>query len=373
MKLRLIASTTMGFEALLKQELIKLNMENVQAFNGKVEFDGDLTDVTRANLWLRTAGRVYIKIAEFKATTFDELYEQTTQLNWKRWIQQDDHFPITKISSKKSILFSKSDSQAIIKKAIVNNLLKSYKTQRLSEDSGATVAVRVQIENDIVTLSIDTTGSSLSNRGYRAHMSKAPLRETLAAGLVMLSRWRPAKDALFDPFCGSGTILIEAALMAKNQAPGLFRRFAAQEWACIPKKIWDTTIEKAREAIITNPDCNISGSDKEGHVIGIANKNAHLVDCSFINFETRSLQDCTATDQKGVIITNPPYGERLAEQADIDILYKHMGDIIRSQFIDWNCYILSANERFELAYGKPARKNRKLYNGGLKSYLYQYF
>ena len=234
----LIATTTMGFESVLKQELQGLDLNDLKVFDGKVEFKGDIQDICKTNLWLRTAGRIYIKISEFKAFTFDELFEQTKALPWEKWIQQDAQFPVTQVTSRKSVLFSKSDCQAIVKKAVVNRLQSVYKASRLPE-TGPVVPIRIQIEKDQVILSIDTSGSGLNKRGYRDNQEKAPLRETLAAGLILLSRWRPNEDVLIDPFCGSGTILIEAGLMAKNIAPGLNRTFGAENWSAIPKSYWD--------------------------------------------------------------------------------------------------------------------------------------
>ena len=373
MKYRLFATTTMGLESVLAKELRQLHYENIKVFDGKVEFDGDLTDICRCNLWLRTAGRVYLKVTQFKAVTFDALYDQTTAIDWKRWIQVHDCFPITKISSRKSTLFSKSDSQAIIKKAIVDALKSQHNVQHLPESSGSIFAIRVQIENDIVTLSIDTTGPGLNKRGYRAHMDKAPLRETLAAGLLLLSRWRPHKDTLYDPFCGTGTILIEAAMIAQNRAPGLYREFAAEKWKLIPKKCWKTARETAISQIKLNVDVDIHGTDINQNALDIAVKNSGLAKIECITFKQRAFKDISAITGLGKIITNPPYGERLNNTAEIESLYCEMGSQFKTHFLDWTYYILSSHDNFEQFFGFKARKNRKLYNGGIQCRFYQYF
>lgn len=372
MRVTCIASTTMGFESVLGNELKQLGMDDVKVMNTKVEFKGDWVDVCRANIWLRSAGRVYIKCAEFKATTFDELYEKTREINWENWIQKEDQFPVANASSRKSALFSKSDCQAIVKKAIVDRLKAKHRITFLAERA-AKVPIRIQIENDIVILSIDSSGEGLNKRGYRAHMSKAPLRETLAAGIVLLSRWRPEEDVLLDPFCGTGTLLIEAGLMAKNCAPGINRSFSSEQWAAIPKSAWQSAREEAKSAVKQSVKYRIYGSDHDPKAISIAQKNIELAGLNDIFIQKRDIKEVASRFDKGRIITNPPYGERIQTVQEAEILIQQMGNVFLSRFPQWSYYILSAHESFENLFGKSATKNRKLYNGGLKCWLYQYY
>jgi len=362
----------MGFESVLAQEIKDLGFESVHVFDNKVEFEGTLTDICRVNLWLRTAGRIYIKIAEFKATTFDDLFEQTKLLDWAQWIQKEDQFPVTQVSSRKSELFSKSDCQAIVKKAVVESLKAAHNCQILPE-SGALFPIRIQIDKDIVTLSIDSSGTGLNKRGYRAHMDLAPLRETLAAGLVLLSRWRADKDPLVDPFCGTGTILIEAGLIAKNMAPGLNRSFCSEQWSIIEPTLWTDARSAAKDAIRHDAKYTIIGSDKNQTAINVAHKNIELAGLNHIDIQKKDFRDITTTFDHGKLITNPPYGERMNELAEVEQLYYEMGSIFKTVFSEWSYYILSPNEQFETLFGKKSTKHRKLYNGGMKCYFYQYF
>ena len=372
MNYRIIATTTMGLESILAKELRHLGYDKVKVFDGKVEFDGDLTDVCKANLWLRTAGRIYIKVAQFHAITFDDLFDQTKIVEWERWIPKDGQFPVTKVSSRKSKLFSKSDCQAIVKKAI-GNRLQSYYKHRSTETEKAEIAIRIQIDNDEVTLSIDSTGPGLNKRGYRAHNDEASLRETLAAGMILISRWRTQKDILFDPFCGTGTICIEAGLIAENRAPGLTRSFVSEEWPAIPKKLWQNAREDAQAQIKRDVDFNIIGSDRNQRSLETAKKNADLAGLKTIHFEQRQLIDVKPHGENGKIICNPPYGQRLGNEEDIKLLYQDMGQLFFEQFPDWTYYVLTAHEEFESLFGKKSRKHRKLYNGGIKCFFYQYF
>ena len=372
MKCQLIATTTMGLEAILAKELRQLGYDKAIVSDGKVEFEGDLTDICKANLWLRTAGRVYIKVAQFHAITFDELFDHTKAIDWERWIPKDGQFPVTKASSRKSKLFSKSDCQAIVKKAIGNRLQTHYK-QRCPETGDAEIAIRIQIDNDEVTLSIDSTGPGLNKRGYRAHNDEASLRETLAAGMILISRWRTQKDILFDPFCGTGTICIEAGLIAENRAPGLTREFAAEKWPIIAGKLWENAREDAISQIKTDVDFTIIGSDRNQRALETAKKNAQLAGLNTIRFEQRQLADVVPAGDSGKIICNPPYGQRLGNNDDIEALYQDMGTIFTKDFPDWTYYVLTANEEFEHLFGKKSRKHRKLYNGGIKCFYYQYF
>ncbi len=367
-----MATAAMGLESVVAHELKDLGY-TTQVYDGKVEFEGDLTDICKTNLWLRAAGRVYLKIGEFKALTFDELYEKTQALPWERWIGIDDAFPVTKVTSRKSALFSKADCQAIVKKAVADKLCEVYRCSSLSETSTAWYAIRIQIEKDIVILSIDTTGQGLNKRGYRAHMDDAPLRETLAAGLLLLSRWKPERDVLVDPMCGTGTILIEAGLIAKNIAPGLHRSFASENWKIMPKKIWTEARNAAKALIKPDADYHIYGSDQDGRVLSIARKNIELAGVEKVFVQKLPVKDLYSRFERGKIITNPPYGLRLSEEEAVQALYTEMGQIFLERFPKWSYYVLTSHEQFETYFGLKATKNRKLYNGGVKCWFYQYF
>ena len=372
MNLTLIATTIMGFESVLAQELKDLGYTNLRVSDHKVEFEGTLEDICTANIWLRTAGRIYVKIAEFKATTFDDLFEETQALDWATWIGKNDQFPVTKITSRKSALFSKSDCQAIVKKAIAASLENAHNCQSLPE-TGSVYPIRIQIDKDWVTLSMDTTGHGLNKRGYRAHMDIAPLRETLAAGLVLLSRFKADRDALMDPCCGTGTILIEAGLIGRNIAPGLNRTFLSESWDIIPQKHWEDANTKAKDSIKKDVKFRIYGSDINYKALSVANKNIELAGLSDIFVQKRDISEISSRFDQGKIITNPPYGERLSEQEDVVKLYQNMGKKFRQEFPDWSYYILSGNDEFQSHFGGKATKNRKLYNGGMACWYYQYF
>ncbi|RAP33178.1 RNA methyltransferase [Candidatus Marinamargulisbacteria bacterium SCGC AG-410-N11] len=368
----LIATTAMGLESVLKQEVLQLGYKIDNVYDGKVEFEGDLTDICKTNIWLRTAGRIYIKIATFKATTFDELFDKTKQINWHNWIGKNDRFPISKITSRKSTLFSKSDCQSIVKKAIVSQLQSHYKIHSLPENE-ANCAIRIQIENDFVTLSLDSSGAGLNKRGYRAHMDIAPIRETLAAGLILLSRWNPTRDILIDPMCGTGTILIEAGMIAQNIAPGLNRSFASEQWKIIPSKLWNNTRQEAIAAKNNHTNFTILGSDINGRSLNIARKNIELANVTNINVQTLPLSEFNSRHKFGKIITNPPYGDRLNQDINIHDLYTEMGAIFKDNIPDWSYYIITPHEQFEQLFNKKATKRRKLFNGNIQCWYYQYF
>lgn len=372
MKVTLIATTAMGLEAVCARELKALGIDSTRVFDGKVEWEGDLTDICNANLWLRTAGRIYIKVGEFKALTFDELFEQTQDLPWEKWIGPKDRFPVSKVTSRKSELFSKSTCQSIVKKAIVKRLKDAHGVSHLPE-MGAQCAVRIQIDKDNVTLSIDSSGEGLSKRGYRAHMDLAPIRETLAAGLILLSRWRPEEDALIDPMCGTGTILIEAGMIAKNIAPGLNRSFAAEKWSCIPKKLWANARQQAKLAIKQDVEFRIYGSDINHTALSVARKNIALAGLDGIYVQKLPVQDLESRFKKGKIITNPPYGERLGDKDDVDALYEDFGDVVAENFPDWHTYIITPHQDFEELFGKKATRKRKLFNANIRCDYYQFY
>ncbi len=371
MKLTLIATAAMGLETVLAYELKDLGYQT-KVSDGKVEFEGDLSDICKANLWLRSAGRIYIKMATFKAVTFDELYDQTRALPWEDWIGSDDSFPVSKVTSRKSELFSKSDCQAIVKKAVASRLIDTYNLNALPE-TGAQCAIRIQIESDTVVLSLDTTGHGLNKRGYRAHHDEAPLRETLAAGLILLSRWNPERDVLLDPLCGTATILIEAGLIAKNIAPGLYRSYACEGWKTMSEKRWEDAREAAEAAIKHDAEYRIFGSDRNARVLDIARKNIQIAGLDKIFVQTLPVKDIQSRFETGKIITNPPYGARLSDLEQVELLYAEMGEVFLERFQHWSYYILTPHDRFERLFGARSTKHRKLFNGPIQCWLYQYF
>lgn len=372
MKFRLVATTLMGLEAVLKRECEALAFENIQVSDTKVEFDGTLKTICKANMWLRTAGRVYVKMAHFKALSFDDLFEKSFQCHWADWISQDGQFPVAQVTSKHSVLFSKSDCQAIVKKAIVKKLQKFYSLQHLPE-TGAVFPIRIFIDKDWVSLYLDTSGSGLNKRGYRSLRAAAPLRETLAAGLVYLSRYHPEKDVLWDPFCGSGTISIEAALMATNTAPGLKRSFNSQAWACMPQSYWKNEYDAACEAVKPRTNFEIIGTDLNQNAIDLAKHNAKLAGLDLAKFYCIPLSALKKQQGKEKLVSNPPYGHRLKDIEVAEALYQQLGSVMRRCFKDWSYYFLSPSESFETLFGSSATKKRKLYNGGIKCWYYQYF
>jgi putative N6-adenine-specific DNA methylase len=372
MSITLFATTTMGLESVLAQELRDLGYRNVRVFDGKVEFLGEISDICRVNLWLRTAGRVYIKMAEFEARTFDELFDQSSGVAWEEWIGAEDEFPVSQVTTIKSELFSKSSCQSVVKKAIVQRLREKHRVSQLPE-TGALFPIRVQIDKNRVVLSLDTSGTGLHMRGYRSVSDGAPLKETLAAGLILLSRWRPRQDILLDPMCGTGTILIEAGLIAKNCAPGLYRSFCSDNWDVIPEKMWRESRDQAHDVILKKCDAQILGSDHLSRAISLAKQGLEDAGLSFIVPELRDVKDLVSYSERGKIITNPPYGERLGDKDDVAGLYRDMGRVFGTHFPHWSYYILTAHDHFEALFGRASTKHRKLYNGGIKCMYHHYF
>ncbi|MEG2936375.1 MAG: class I SAM-dependent RNA methyltransferase [Clostridium sp.] len=368
--LTLIATSAFGIESIVAKEIKNLGYTDVTVENGKITYIADERGVVKSNLWLRCSDRVYIKIGEFKATSFEELFENTKALPWEDFLPIDAEFPVADAKSVKSGLFSLSDIQSIVKKAVVEKLKSTYSIDWFKED-GAKYPIHVSILKDIVTITINTSGDALHKRGYRERASEAPLKETLAAALIKVSGWTPDK-ALIDPFCGSGTIPIEAALIGRNIAPGLNRKFISENWAIIPKEIWKEERKKAYTAIDYNCELDISGVDIDKSSIAISRENsieAGVDDC--IHFQQNDMNTISSKRKDGYIICNPPYGERLNELAEIQSLYTAMGTVF-SKFITWNQYIITSYEYFEKYFGKTSDKNRKLYNGRIKCYYYQY-
>jgi putative N6-adenine-specific DNA methylase len=369
-RIELIATTTFGLETVTKRELIGLGVEDINVENGKVSFMGTLRDIPRANLWLRTAERVLVKMGEFKAVTFDDLFEKTKALPWEKWIPEEGNF-IVEGKSVKSQLYSISDSQRIVEKAVVERLKTKYPVEWFKK-SGPRYRIEVSLLKDIATLTIDTSGEGLHKRGYRDRAGDAPIKETLAAAMVMLSYWNKDR-VLLDPFCGSGTILIEAAMIGKNIAPGLDRKFDAENWDMIPKEYWSEEKIEAMRKIDHDTTLHLLGADTDKRSILRARDNAANVGLEDdIAFFMKDMRDVDLQEEYGVVITNPPYGERMGEKEDVEQLYRDFG----KKFMDhptWSVYAITSNENFEGLYGKKADRKRKLYNGRIKVDYYQFY
>ncbi|MCA9950972.1 MAG: class I SAM-dependent RNA methyltransferase [Anaerolineales bacterium] len=370
-QITLIAITKFGLETVVKNEITELGFENLRVSDGKIEFDAELSDIPRLNLWLRCADRVLLKIAEFKAFTFDELYEKTKTLPWEQWIPVDGEFPVD-AKTVKSTLQSSKTCQSIVKKAVVDRLMDHYAVDSFSE-TGSLYSIKISIRDDIAQLTIDTSGVGLHKRGYREEGGDAPLKETLAAALVKLSFW--AKDRLLiDPLCGSGTILIEAAMIARNIAPGLKRTFAAEEWPLIGSDVWQAARRAAQDAKLVNDDLQIFGYDIDAVSVKTARFNANKAGVSRnISFEQKDVKELWIDRQYGVLISNPPYGRRMANYRELNAIYIALNKTFRKKN-GWSIYILTADSKFP-DYFKRARPNRvrKLYNGNIKVNYYQYY
>ncbi|NEU31292.1 class I SAM-dependent RNA methyltransferase [bacterium LRH843] len=369
-KVTLIATATMGLEAIVAREVKDLGYEDVQVENGKVTFTADVSAIPRVNLWLRTADRVKVKVGEFKAYSFDELFEKTKALPWADFIPVNAEFPVIG-RSVKSKLFSVSDCQAIVKKAVVESLKKRYNRGWFDED-GPFYRIEVALHKDVATLTIDTSGTGLHKRGYRSLHNEAPLKETLAAALIMLTPWK-ADRPFADPFCGSGTIPIEAAMIGQNIAPGFNRDFASEDWHWIGKELWQEARQEVEDLAKYDQPLDILGSDIDHRSVELAANNA--AEAGFgdmITFKQMQVKDFKHRGEYGILIGNPPYGERLGEQEQVEQMYKDMGNTFK--FLDtWSIYMLTSHEGFEELYGKKATKKRKLYNGNIKTDYYQFF
>lgn len=370
-RIELIAPCHFGLEAVLKREILDLGYEISSVEDGRVTFQGDAEAVCRANIFLRTAERVLLKVGSFQAVSFEELFEKTKALPWEAYIPKDGKFWVTKASSVKSRLFSPSDIQSVMKKAMVRRLQEHYHMEWFPED-GPEYPVRVFLMKDLVTVGIDTSGASLHKRGYREVSGKAPITETLAAALIMLTPWRGDR-ILVDPFCGSGTFPIEAAMMAANIAPGMNRSFTAEKWTnLIPKKLWYDTVDEASDLIREPEETDIQGYDADEDVIRIARRNAAEAGVEhMIHFQRRDVRDLSHPKKYGFIITNPPYGERLEDKKDLPELYRAFGESFR-RLETWSAYMITSYEDAERYFGRRADKNRKIYNGMLKTYFYQF-
>ena len=366
-----IAPCHFGLEAVLKREIIELGYEITSVEDGRVTFIGDAEAVCRANVFLRTAERILIKVGQFHAETFDELFEGTQALPWEEYLPQNAKFWVAKAASVKSKLFSPSDIQSIMKKAMVERMRKVYRVNWFPEDGDA-FPIRVFLHKDEVTVSLDTTGESLHKRGYRKLTAKAPIAENLAAALIMLTPWNKTR-ILVDPFCGSGTIPIEAAMMAANMAPGMNRSFLAESWThIISRKEWYACMDEAAELVDFSQMPDIQGYDIDDEMVRIARENAKLAGVEqYIHFQRRGIEALSHPKKYGFIITNPPYGERLEDKNTIASIYRTLGERYR-QLDSWSLYMITSYEDAQQMIGRKADKNRKIYNGMLKTYYYQF-
>lgn len=368
--IEMIATAAFGLEALVARELTLLGYTEQKVETGRVIFKGDEVAVCRTNLWLRCAERVLINMGQFEATSFEELFQQTKALPWGEWIPKNANFPVEG-KSIKSKLFSVPDCQAIVKKAIVEKMKEKYKVNWF-EETGPRYTIEVGILKDTVTLTIDTSGAGLHKRGYRKLVGQAPLKETMASSLIMLSQWRPGRP-LLDPFCGSGTIPIEAALKGLNIAPGLRREFAAEKWPVIPERVWIQARTEAADLAAPDTELEIEGYDLDNEAISLARYHAKQAGLeNRIHFQQRPLSQLQTKRKYGCLICNPPYGERLEDLPAVEQLYREMGKVF-NKLDTWSFYILTNNSRFEQLFGRKSDKNRKLYNGRIQCHYYQFF
>ena len=370
-KFELIAPCHFGMEAVLKKEIFELGYDVTEVSDGRVTFSGDEEALCRANIFLRTAERILVKVGSFHAETFEELFQGTRELPWEEYIPVDGKFWVAKAASVKSKLFSPSDIQSIMKKAMVERLKGVYR-QNWFEENGSSFPIRVFLRKDEDTVGLDSTGESLHKRGYRKLTAKAPIAENLAAALILLTPWN--KDRiLVDPFCGSGTFPIEAAMMAAGIAPGMNRSFTAQDWPhVIERQNWEDALEEASEMVDLNIDPDIQGYDIDDKMVTIARENARLAGVErLIHFQRRGVEQLSHPKKYGFLITNPPYGERLQEKKEMPALYRMIGQRFR-ELDSWSLYLISAYEQAEQDIGRKADKNRKIYNGMMKAYYYQF-
>ena len=370
-KWELIAPCHFGLEAVLKREIQDLGYEISKVEDGKVTFWADAQGIADANVFLRTTERILLKVAEVEATTFEELFDKTKELPWENFIPRDGKFWVTKANSVKSKLFSPSDIQSIMKKAIVERLKNVYGISWFPED-GASFPIRVAFMKDVATIGIDTSGVSLHKRGYRQMTVKAPITETLASALIMLTPWNKER-ILVDPFCGSGTFPIEAAMIAADMAPGMNRSFLAEDWKhLVPRRCWYGAIEEAQDRLNLNVETDIQGYDISPEALKAARANAKMAGVDkLIHFQQREVKELRHPKPYGFIITNPPYGERLEEKAALPVLYREIGESFQ-RLEKWSMYLITSYEKAENDIGRKADKNRKIYNGMLKTYYYQF-
>ena len=367
----LIVPFHFGLEAVMKKEILDLGYEVSQVEDGRVTFIGDAEAICRANIFLRTTERVLLKVGSFHAETFEDLFQGTRAIPWEEYLPKDAKFWVAKASSIKSKLFSPSDIQSIMKKAMVERMKKAYGIEWFPEN-GASFPLRVFLHKDTVTVALETTGESLHKRGYRTLTSKAPITETLAAALIMLTPWKSDR-ILVDPFCGSGTFPIEAAMIAANMAPGMNREFLSEDWKhLIPRKCWYDAMDEANDLVDLSVQTDIQGYDIDGDIVRAARANAKAAGVDeMIHFQQRSVSDLSHPKKYGFLITNPPYGERIEDKKNLPELYKTIGERF-AELDSWSAYIITAYEDTERYFGRKADKNRKIYNGMMKTYFYQF-
>jgi len=366
----LIATTVFGLESVVGRELGDLGYCDSSVENGRVTFAAGPSGICRANLWLRSAERVLLKMGEFEARTFDELFERTKAIDWADWIPEDGAFPVEG-KSVRSTLHSVPDCQAVVKKAVVESLARRY-GRKWFEETGPEYRIEVALLKDVATLTIDTSGAGLHKRGYRRQGGGAPLKETLAAGLVLLSRWRPELPFL-DPLCGSGTIPIEAAMIGMNMAPGLKRSFASEAWGNIPPRLWREARAEAMDAAHPDLRMEIEGSDADRGMVALSISNAEKAGLGrAVRFVARDVGETRRNDRYGCLVCNPPYGERLGEEREAEALYREMGRVFRS-LDTWSFYVLTASPGFERVFGRASDRKRKLYNGRIECHFHQFF
>jgi len=366
--LNLIATSAFGLESIVAYELKKIGIEKTDVENGRISFRGDYSSLIKANLWLRSADRILIKLAEFRAYDFEQLFQGALAVEWENFIPANGKMHVIgkAVNSK---LHSVPDCQAIVKKAIVESMKRKYR-QDWFDESGPTYRIEISMLKDMATLTLDTSGAGLHKRGYRESQGEAPLKETLAAGLINISRWKPDR-ILADPMCGSGTIPIEAALIGKNIAPGLLRNFSSEEWPEIPASLWKNHRDEAEDLINKN-QLEIFASDIDKRVFDAAVSNAGKARVGdSIIFQKKPVSEFSSSKKYGCIVCNPPYGERLQNEKEVQELYREMGKVF-SRLDSWSLFIMTSNENFEKSFGRKADKNRKLYNGKIKTYFYQY-
>jgi len=366
----LIATAAMGLEAIVAKEVKELGYE-CQVDNGKVIFKGDETAIARANMWLRTADRIKILVGDFKAYSFDELFENTKKLPWENFLPVDAEFPVQG-KSVKSKLYSVPDCQAIVKKAIVERLRTAYKRTAWLDETGPLFKIEVAIHKDVASITLDTSGQGLHKRGYRIGQGEAPLKETLAAALIQLTTWNPDRPFV-DPFCGSGTIPIEAALIGQNIAPGFNREFLSEKWPMMPAEVWEKTRLEAEDLANYDQPLEILGTDIDHRMIEVSKENAMEAGLGdLVKFKQMQVRDFTSELEYGIIVGNPPYGERLGERKEVEKMYQEMGKAFE-KLDTWSVYMMTSHENFEQCYGKQATKKRKLFNGFIRTDYYQYF
>ena len=367
----LIAPCHFGLEAVLKREILSLGYEVVSVEDGRVTFKGDETAIPRSNIFIRTAERILLKMGSFEAKDFDELFEETKAIPWEEVLPRDAKFWVTKATTNKSALFSGSAIQSIVKKAIVERMKQTYRVSHFDED-GDEYPIRVFIYKDMVSIGLDTSGVSLHKRGYRKLVGKAPISETLASALIMLTPWNKDR-VLVDPFCGSGTFPIEAAMIGANIAPGMNREFISDSWTkVVGRKPWYEAYDEANDMIRKDVEMNIQGYDLDSDMVKVAMANAKEAGVDqYIHFQARDVKDLRNPKHYGFILTNPPYGERLEEKESLPALYKTIGESF-SMLSDWSMYLITSYEDAEKHIGRKADKNRKIYNGMIKSYFYQF-